>query len=397
MFGGGNCPFSKNLDLRPMASLPPVESMQAGWNTFVNVYDQQGHLLIYSDPNFDGTLNAFDLDEPDSVRPLLLSGRYPRTADEVLMGWGESEVRRPVDGETIDVSIPRADAFGKIAGGDEPTEDDLLTVPLKVVGTAIMPGELDGTGGSLGVIPAFADRYRDEALGCDAGMFQLSGGPDGTAAFWTGSKQIAPGAFGFDTSTERTIAERATSLQSVMLRLFGGLAALAALLVLGQVLVRRTLLAATDAPVLRALGMSRGQLVRAALLPAVAVALLGTAIAIGGAVALSVLTPLGDARSSRRRRECSSTPASSSWAPWPSLWRCSPVSGSRRGEPPGTRARCWAPPSSPGVTAILGPPPRRRRWACPSRPWPGRGWRWSPGTDGARRPSAARSSASPSR
>ena len=91
MFGGGNCPFSKNLDLKPMASLPPVESMQAGWNTFVNVYDQQGHLLIYSDPNFDGTLNAFDLDEPDSVRPLLLSGRYPRTADEVLMGWGECQ------------------------------------------------------------------------------------------------------------------------------------------------------------------------------------------------------------------------------------------------------------------------------------------------------------------
>ena len=89
MFGGGNCPFSKNLDLKPMASLPPVESMQSGWNTFVNVYDQQGHLLIYSEPNFDGTLNAFDLDEPDSVRPLLLSGRYPRTADEVLMGWGE--------------------------------------------------------------------------------------------------------------------------------------------------------------------------------------------------------------------------------------------------------------------------------------------------------------------
>ena len=297
MFGGGNCPFSKNLDLEAMASLPPVQSMQAGWNTFVNVYDQQGHLLIYPEPNFDGTLNAFDLDEPDSVHPLLISGRYPRTAAEVLMGWGdEAEARRPVDGETIDVKIPKADAFGKIAGGDEPTDDDLITVPLTVVGTAIMPGELDGTSGSLGVVPAFADQYRDEALGCDAGMFQLSGGADGTAAFWTGAKQIAPASFGFDTSTERTIAERATSLQSVMLRLFGGLAALAALLVLGQVLVRRTLLAATDAPVLRALGMSRGQLVRAALLPAVAVALLGAAIAVAGALALSVLTPLGDAR-----------------------------------------------------------------------------------------------------
>lgn len=297
MFGGGNCPFSKNLDLGVMASLPPVESMQLGWNTFVNVYDQQGNLLIYPEPNFDPTLNAFDLEEPDSVRPLLLSGRYPRTTDEVLMGWGDFEgARRPVDGETIDVQIPRADAFGKIAGGDELTDKDLITAPLTVVGTAIMPGELDGTSGSLGVVPAFADKYRDEALGCQAGMFQLSGGTDGIAAFWTGAKEIAPEAFGFDTSTERTIAERATSLQSVMLRLFGGLAALAALLVLGQVLVRRTLLAATDAPVLRALGMSRGQLVRAALLPAVAVAVAGTLIAIAGAVALSVFTPLGDSR-----------------------------------------------------------------------------------------------------
>ena len=201
-----------------------------------------------------------------------------------------------MDGETIDVKIPKSDAFGKIAGGDEVTDDDLITVPLKVVGTAIMPGELDGTSGSLGVVPAFSDRYRDEALGCDAGMFQLSGGADGTAAFWTGAKQIARRPSGSTPRPERTIAERATSLQSVMLRLFGGLAALAALLVLGQVLVRRTLLAATDAPVLRALGMSRGQLVRAALLPAVAVALLGAAIAVAGALALSVLTPLGDSR-----------------------------------------------------------------------------------------------------
>ena len=367
MFGGGNCPFSKNLDLEAMASLPPVESMQAGWNTFVNVYDQQGNLLIYPEPNFDGTLNAFDLDEPDSVHPLLISGRYPRTADEVLMGWGdEAEARRPVDGETIDVKIPKADAFGKIAGGDEPTDDDLITVPLTVVGTAIMPGELDGTSGSLGVVPAFADQYRDEALGCDAGMFQLSGGADGTAAFWTGAKQIAPEAFGFDTSTERTIAERATSLQSVMLRLFGGLAALAALLVLGQVLVRRTLLAATDAPVLRALGMSRGQLVRAALLPG---GRRGAARGgdrgrrrrgvvgphpVGGRSDLR-----GDARSLHRPRHPRRRRPGHRRRP------CSPVSGSRRGEPPGTRARCWAPPSSPGATAILGPPPAAATFGMP--------------------------------
>ena len=46
------------------------------------------------------------------------------------MGWGDDgRARRPVDGETIDVKIPKADAFGKIAGGDELTDDDLIPSP----------------------------------------------------------------------------------------------------------------------------------------------------------------------------------------------------------------------------------------------------------------------------
>ena len=255
-----------------------------------------------------------------------------------------------------------------------------------------MPGELDGTSGSLGVVPAFADKYRDGALGCDAGIFQLSGGADGTAAFWTGSKQIAPEAFGFDTSTERTIAERATSLQSVMLRLFGGLAALAALLVLGQVLVRRTLLAATDAPVLRALGMSRGQLVRAALLPAVVVALLGTAIAIAGARGVVDPHPAG------RRPDLRARPRGLRRPHHPRR-RC-------RGHHHG-RVRLRRDPGVEDLTRRAldaghhqfsgsdrhsGRPLPWRRSASRSRRSQERGWRWSRDMDGARRRSAARSS-----
>jgi ABC-type antimicrobial peptide transport system permease subunit len=296
IFGGPNCPFSKNLDLDTMETLPQVMSMQPVWNTFVNVSDQQGNPLIFPAGSFDGTLFSADLTAPDSVRPLLLSGRFPRSVDEAVVGLGDTGAPRPAIGDTVDVSMVKIDSIDSMQSGDGPSPDDLVTAPVTIVGIAILPNELDGTSGSLTVTGAFADRYRDRVLGCDAGMFQLENDLADTAAFWTGAKQIAPEAFGFDTLTEKTIAERATSLQAVMLRLFGGLAALAALLVLGQVLTRRTLLGATDAPVLRALGMSRGQLVRAALLPAAVVAVLAVAIAVGGAVALSVFTPLGEAR-----------------------------------------------------------------------------------------------------
>jgi putative ABC transport system permease protein len=292
LFGGPNCPFSKSFPLDEIAGLPQVTSTQPVWNTFANASDQDGNEILYPNEQFDVSIIATDLHAPDSVRPLMLSGRLPRTEDEVLLGWGNG-TPRPALGDTIDVSMVKIGSVDAVYSGRS-TDDDLLATSLVVVGTAIMPGELDGTSGSLGVIPAFADRYRDKVLGCEAGMFHLQNDLQDTAAFWTGAKRIAPGAFGFDTSTEKTVALRSTSLQAIMLRLFGGLAALAALLVLGQVLIRRTMLAATDAPVLRALGMTRGQLLRAASLPAIAVAAGAVVIALSGAVGLSVFTPLGD-------------------------------------------------------------------------------------------------------
>ncbi len=295
IFGGQRCPFSELEDVGTLATLPEVSSMQRIWSSFVNVVDRQGKPLIYPDQHFDGSLNAVDLDAPGSVRPLLLSGRYPRSADEVLMGWGRTAARRPDVGERIDVSMIEPESLEAVMGGRTP-EEVVTARDLLVVGTAIIPGEMDGEGSSLVVTPAFADRYRERVVACDLGMFRLRHDIADAGAFWTSVRRAAPEAFGFDVGGERVLTQRATSLQSIMLRLFGGLAALAALLVLGQVLVRRTLLAATDAPVLRALGMGRGQLVVSAMLPAVAVAAFGALLAVAGAVALSYFTPLGDVR-----------------------------------------------------------------------------------------------------
>ena len=73
------------------------------------------------------------------------------------------------------------------------------------------------------------------------------------------------------------------------------LAALAALLLVGQTLGRQILLEAAEDPTLRSLGMTRGQLVGVALVRVAVVAGGGATIAVAAAVALSPLLPIGAA------------------------------------------------------------------------------------------------------
>jgi hypothetical protein len=89
---------------------------------------------------------------------------------------------------------------------------------------------------------------------------------------------------------------RAIRLKSGALAGFALLVALAALLLVGQTLGRQILLETTESPTLRALGMTRGQLVGVAVIRAAPVALGGAVLAVAGAVALSPATPLGVAR-----------------------------------------------------------------------------------------------------
>lgn len=91
-------------------------------------------------------------------------------------------------------------------------------------------------------------------------------------------------------------AEQATDVEAVALLTFAALAGLVGLLVVGQGLSRQVQLETAEHPVLRALGMTRGQLVGAVVLRAVAVALPGALLAVLLAVVVSPMTPIGLAR-----------------------------------------------------------------------------------------------------
>jgi hypothetical protein len=91
-------------------------------------------------------------------------------------------------------------------------------------------------------------------------------------------------------------ARRATALETAALLAFALLSALAGLLLVGQTLGRQVVLEAAEYPILRAVEMTRGQLVGVALIWAAVIGVGGAALAVAAAVALSPLTPIGLAR-----------------------------------------------------------------------------------------------------
>ena len=91
-------------------------------------------------------------------------------------------------------------------------------------------------------------------------------------------------------------AERAIEPESIALGVFGVIAALAALLIAGQVIARRLRFGADDLSVLRSLGAGPALTVVDGLVGVVGSVVLGALLAAGVAVALSPLAPLGPVR-----------------------------------------------------------------------------------------------------
>jgi hypothetical protein len=91
-------------------------------------------------------------------------------------------------------------------------------------------------------------------------------------------------------------AERAIKPESIALGVFGGIAGLAALLIVSQIIGRQLRRQASDAQVLRALGASPALVTTDGLLGLLGAVALGSVVAVFVAVALSPIAPLGPVR-----------------------------------------------------------------------------------------------------
>lgn len=125
-----------------------------------------------------------------------------------------------------------------------------------------------------------------------------------SAATKAGGGQIFVGNAGNVLGTDTTLssATRATRLQALSLLVFGLVALLITVLVVGQAVSRQVALDASDHAAMRALGATRSQLVGAAVVESGIAALLGAALAFAVAALASPLMPIGLARQAEIHR-----------------------------------------------------------------------------------------------
>lgn len=133
--------------------------------------------------------------------------------------------------------------------------------------------------------PAGIPALRRELAGPQDAMDRAFHLPAGTLAFNIRS---------LDTVHQQV--QQAIEPQAVALALFGGLAALALLVMAGQALAQLLSWSAASVPVMRAVGATRAQTALATSLDGVIAILGGMALAVAGAVAVSPLAPIGPVR-----------------------------------------------------------------------------------------------------
>jgi len=167
---------------------------------------------------------------------------------------------------------------------------------------AVVADTVDDSGSFLIL---FTPAFTKEFLKCcakatpDTGV-QVSGSQANVAKVENEIDGIWPKGFGspsfYVSSVTEAKAERATEPESIALGLFGIIAALAALLIVGQTIGRELRRRAVDRPVLRALGASTLMSASDGLVGLGASVLLGAVLAVGVAIALSPIAPIGVVR-----------------------------------------------------------------------------------------------------
>ena len=235
--------------------------------------------------------------------PNVLAGRLPDAgrSDEILVthAWAETFGVRVGD-ELELVRAPDGGAAGRVTAADGPVARARV-VGVGVPAAEVVPvSDLDAVPRVVAG-PAFLQRHApdDEDQCYDGAAVVLAPGADVDRVTAAIDRTAGPrgGAFVQDLTVNYDEVRRAIQPQVTALWLFAAAAALASLLVVGQLLGRQ-LRNATGAsvPIWRALGLTRSQIRALVAAPSVVTALVGAAVAVAGAVPLSSRFPIGPAR-----------------------------------------------------------------------------------------------------
>ena len=299
-------------EVRAVAAVPQVRSAQRVCLVILSASDPTGQ----AGPSRQVGVVGLDRTGHEAFgRPMVVAGRVPRAdrADEAAVdeefAWRHG--LRP--GEVFRVgTYPRAQ-FGPAAEGvplppEGPAVDlrvtGILRSPDDLVPVAERRDEVDADESSaLALTPAFWRRYGPDlanygiiiTVDLHRDHADLATFTEAVQRRLPGRAIVGPGEF-VDGGTGIPAVRRATALETASLLAFAAVAALAALLLVGQTLGRQVVLESTEYPTLRALGMTPRQLVGVALVRTAVIGGVGAGLAVATALALSPLTPIGVAR-----------------------------------------------------------------------------------------------------
>jgi hypothetical protein len=287
----GDLPNSNPFDLARVAQLPQVS--EARQFEFVNygAMTKSGKLFTaFGDAG--GLAGPLPYWGDRFNRPRIVSGRLsdPNRPDELVVGEAFAKHEGLTAGTDLTMRL-----------ADNTTFQLGSPFPVKVVGIVALPGMISAAPEYVQVMftPAFFHRYAPKYVQSPELLIKLKHGQRDLAAFERGANRLGAGAAAFGPAPgfdNEAVMERVTHLQGLTLWMFAGLAGLAGLLILGQTLARTTFLESAENPILRTLGMTRGQLVAIAMARALVVSAVGALVGVGLAIAASPIMPVGLAR-----------------------------------------------------------------------------------------------------
>ena len=318
----GGFGFIGNVDLDAVARLPEVEATA---RTAVSVVftgsTDSGQRLG------PGQLFPFSTDDRRVGRDLerwhFVEGRaaHPDRMDEATATVGLAEelgvevgdelrlrFTRPADFDALVASL-LGDPAGRLraaAGGAGPVIDDLPAGPdvrVKIVGIEASPAEFPPVSAivapPLHLTEAFYEEHGADTIGSPLMFVRLRNGSRDLPSFTRRVEDLSGGdpvSFLTTLGNNRTKVSRSAGVEATALRLLAGVVGVATAFVFGQAARRQLLASSSDGATLRALGLTTRELTNLAVARIAAVGVVGAAVAVAVAVALSPLTPIGLAR-----------------------------------------------------------------------------------------------------
>jgi len=289
--------FDRDL-IRTISRLPGVARVRNYGGLDAAVMAPNGAVAL----NAVGSPGSIDGEYFDQDRLTIVQGRMadPRRADEVVIDAKGTPARVHV-GDVIPFAF-FTNAQEQSSGFGSPRTKPYLRVDAKVVGKAVFSSELvqddvdAGLDGGPLFTPALTRKLSQCCVNDTETAIRLVGGSRDVARVAGEIEKLRPPglpAIFYASSSTSAKADRAIRPVASALGVFGGIAALAALVIAGQVIGRQLRRDRDELETLRALGATRAMTVGDGLPGVLGAILAGSFLAVCVAVALSPAAPLG--------------------------------------------------------------------------------------------------------